>query len=774
MGVHTGRPTRTDEGYVGMDLHEAARIMAAAHGDQVLVSRATVESVGAGAIAGLSLDDLGEHRLKDLALPARLYQLIGEGLRDEFPPPRSLEGHSTNLPAPGSRLVGRDADLAEVRGLLDDGRRLITLTGPGGTGKTRLALQVAADALPGFPGGVFLADLSHVVDPELVAGTVAGALGLREGGGRSAEEALAAFLGERRLLLVLDNMEHVLEAAGLVGRLLRACHELVVVATSRAPLRLELETEWAVPPLQDAAAVALLAERAAQMGLPAPQGSVAAQICRRLDGLPLAIELAAARLRTMPADRLLERLERRLPVLTQGARDAPARQRTLRATIAWSHDLLGDAERAVFARCGAFGGSFTFEAAEDVCEAEIDVVEALIEHSLLRREGDRLGMLETVREYAVERLAESGAEQEVRGRHAAGTARRIADLGLGFYLGDQTAEIEEAEAELDNVRAALGWMLDGGEPDDALALAASLWVFWETRRRDEGRRWLLRALAASPRASSRATARGLLAAGHLSYFQGEAAEARPLLEQAAALSAELGDAGGQARALGRLAWLAAHAGDRGREATLLAEVLALLPAVSEPVERGDVLRFVGGSLASQGDLVGARERYEEERAVWEALGNRQRVANCLNNLGWTALLSGDLARARTLLDESLALARGAGDSFGMTLALGSRCVVALLEGEPAVAARLAAENLQRCREEGDKRLASESLVVAAAIVAEGRPEDAVRLVAAAESLGEVEEVHRDIVRSRRGPRGAGDRRGPARGAEGGRRAALAG
>ena len=277
MGVHTGRPTRTDEGYVGMDLHEAARIMAAAHGDQVLVSRATVESVGAGAIAGLSLDDLGEHRLKDLALPARLYQLTGEGLRDEFPPPRSLEGHFTNLPAPGSRLVGRDADLAEVRGLLDDGRRLITLTGPGGTGKTRLALQVAADALPGFPGGVFLADLSHVVNPELVAGTVAGALGLREGGGRSAEEALAAFLGERRLLLVLDNMEQVLEAAGLVGRLLRACHELVVVATSRAPLRLELETEWAVPPLQDAAAVALLAERAAQMGLPAPEGSVAAR-----------------------------------------------------------------------------------------------------------------------------------------------------------------------------------------------------------------------------------------------------------------------------------------------------------------------------------------------------------------------------------------------------------------------------------------------------------------------------------------------------------------
>ncbi len=356
-------------------------------------------------------------------------------------------------------------------------------------------------------------------------------------------------------------------------------------------------------------------------------------------------------------------------------------------------------------------------------------------------------MLETVREYAVERLAESGAEQEVRGRHAAGTAGRIADLGLGFYLGDQTAEIEEAEAELDNVRAALGWMLDAGEPDDALALAASLWVFWETRHRDEGRRWLLRALAVSPRASGRATARGLLAAGHLSFFQGEVAEARPLLEQAAALFAELDDAGGQARALGRLAWLAAHSGDTGREAALLDEVLALLPAISDPAERGDVLRFVGGSLASQGDLVGAWERYEEERAAWEALGNRQRVANCLNNLGWTALLSGDLARARTLLDESLALARGAGDSFGMTLALGSRSVVALLEGEPASAARLAAEHLQRCREEGDKRLASESLVVAAAIVAERRPEEAVRLVAAAESLGALEELHRNIVRS---------------------------
>jgi predicted ATPase/class 3 adenylate cyclase len=748
IGVHTGAPTRTDEGYVGLDLHVAARVMGAAHGGQVVVSDAAAAGLRAEDVSGLSLRDLGEHRLKDIARPARLYQLVGDGLHAEFPPPRSVSGRFSNLPAAGSPLVGRAREIAAIDALLGEGRRLLTLTGPGGTGKTRLALAAAEAALDRFPGGVAFCDLSHVLDPELVASTIAAALGVRDSGGRSAEEALGDVLAERALLLVLDNFEHVLDAAPLVARLLAACPGLSILCTSRAPLELRAETEWQVPPLGAGDAVALLSDRAERIDRAPPDAGVAEAICARLDGLPLAIELAAARLRAMPAEVLLARLDRRLTVLTGGARDAPARQRTLRATLEWSHELLGETERSAFARCACFAGSFTLEGAEAVCLSDADAIEALVAHSLLRREGDRLSMLETIRDYASERLAASGEESATRERHAAKTAERVERLGLGFYRGDQSGQLAEADAELDDVRAALGWMLDGDRPERALPLATSLWVLWETRHRAEGVPWLLRALRAAPEADEASRASGLLAAGHLAYFQGDLDQARPLLEEAEKLFGRLGDEQGRARAIGRLAWVAGDSGEREREGELLALARSLLPAIQDPAIRGDALRFVGGSLWSQGSLAAAGRAFEEERGIWAVLGNRQKTANCLNNLGWLAVTEGRLADAERLLDESLALAYDAEDRFSVMLALGSRSVVALLSDDRLGATGLASENLVLCREDGDRRLVPESLVVAAALAAAEHPVPALTLVGAAESLGALEPVHREIVATR--------------------------
>ena len=403
MGLHTAELRLTGEGYSGHELHRAARIAACGHGGQVVLSAVTRELVEG------DLTELGEHRLKDFPEPVALFQLGQE----HFPPLKTIS--NTNLPRPASSFVGRQEERDEVVNMLGNGTRMVTLSGPGGSGKTRLALEAAAELVPTFMAGVFWVGLAAVREPALVTETIAQTLGAKEG--------LAEHIAERDLLLLLDNFEQVVEAAPELGPLLERCPNLKLMVTSRELLRINGEVEYPVPPLSEPEAVELFCERARLE----PDETIA-ELCRRLDDLPLALELAAARTSVLSPAQVLERLSQRLDLL-KGGRDADPRQLTLRATIAWSHDLLDDEERGLFARLAVFRGGCTLEAAESVADADLDALQSLVEKSLLRHTNERFWMLETIREFALERLVESGAEAEVRSRYAAHFVRYAEESG---------------------------------------------------------------------------------------------------------------------------------------------------------------------------------------------------------------------------------------------------------------------------------------------------------------------------------------------------------
>jgi len=459
VGLHTGTPLLTEEGYVGQDVHFAARVAASSHGGQVVLSAATASAAEASGSEpqALTLLDLGEHRLKDVSEAVPIFQL-GE---ESFPPLKTIS--NTNLPRPASYFVGRETELAEVLSRIEGGARLLTLTGPGGSGKTRLALEAASSLVPEYKAGVFWVGLAALRDPALVTETISQTLGAKDG--------LVEYIGERELLLLLDNLEQVIEAAPELSALLSACPNLTLLVTSRELLRVQGEVEYAVPPLAEPEAVALFCERS-QLD---PSEEIA-ELCARLDNLPLAVELAAARVKALSPAQILERLSQRLDLL-KGGRDADPRQQTLRATIEWSYDLLSEKEQQLFARLSVFAGGCTLEAAEEVCDADLDTLQSLVEKSLLRFTNERYWMLETIREYARERLDTSGEAAGRRVAHAVRHARLAVELAgpVRAYAPEATAALQ---AELDNMRAALAFALQRDDVVVASGLLSGLWFYW--------------------------------------------------------------------------------------------------------------------------------------------------------------------------------------------------------------------------------------------------------------------------------------------------------
>jgi predicted ATPase/class 3 adenylate cyclase len=673
VGIHTGTPRVTEEGYVGADVHRAARIAAAGHGGQVLVSEATVSL-----LEPAGFRELGEHRLKDFDEPLPLYQLGDES----FPPLKTIS--NTNLPRPTSSFVGREREVEEVASLVRDGARLLTLTGPGGSGKTRLALEAAAELVPGFKAGVFWVGLAPLRNAALVTETIAQTLGAKDG--------LAEHIGEREMLLLLDNLEQVVEAAPELAVLVETCPNLRLLVTSRELLRVRGEVEYPVPPLAEPEAVELFCTRARTE----PEDAVHA-LCRALDNLPLAIELAAARARVLSPKQIVERLSRRLD-LFEGGRDADPRQQTLRATIEWSYDLLDEEEKLLFTRLALFRGGCALDAAEEVAGADLDTLQSLVEKSLLRHTGERFWMLETIREYAAERLEKSAEADELRGRHADHFLALAEEAHANLRGGSQERDwLDRLEAELDNFRAALDRLEAIGEAQLALQLAGALYPFWYRRgHAPEGGRRLRRLLTLDERPTP-ARARALNGAAVMVGAAGDTASERLFAEQALALNRVLGDRWGAAYSTFLLGSAAGDAGDFERARPLLEEAL---------------------------------ERFRE-------LGYEHFVLLATDALAWTYGELGDGDRRRALHEEVLAEARAQSNESLVALQLEQLAVFAAHDGNIDGALSMLKESLQISRDLGDRSAIADTLgYFAAVLVVAGRAEEAARLLAGAEALHE--------------------------------------
>jgi predicted ATPase/class 3 adenylate cyclase len=618
MGLHTGEGVLSGGSYVGLDVHRAARIAGAGNGGQILVSGAVRALVEGDLPSGVSLRELGEHRLKDLSRPEKIWDLVIDGLPSEFPALRTLNAIPNNLPTQLTSFLGRQRELTEARQLLGDAR-LLTLTGPGGTGKTRLSLQIATDESDRFPDGIYFVPLGTLSQADLVLPTIAQAVGVIDPG-TAPLDRLAEFIGSKCLLLVLDNFEQVIDAAPQVAELLARAPKASVLVTSRSPLRVYGEREYPVPPLgvpdprhlpdlerfSTFESVALFVERAMAVrpdftvtGVNAP---AIAEICVRLDGLPLAIELAAARVRVLSPQAIMDRLGDRMALLSSGARDLPERQQTLRGAIAWSHDLLDEADRRLFARFAVFAGGATLDAIGQVVfdpgerADPLDAVVSLVDKSLARQESEpdgepRFRMLQTIREYALEKLAERGEADHLRERHAAWVVDLVEGNAPRVFGDEQRVVLDRYEIEHDNIRVALAWAVENRRAETALRILAATWRFWQMR--------------------------GFLAEGR------------------------------------------EHA-DR---------VLAMPETKDLPDARAAALEGGGGMAYWQADMPAARAWYDEALELARGSGDLSRIANAIYNLGFTyGLNREDADRARELSTEAVELYRKLGDEDGIARA----------------------------------------------------------------------------------------------------------
>jgi predicted ATPase len=778
MALHTGAAEERDGDYFGPPVNRVARLLSAAHGSQVLLSLPTQELVRDQLPAGTSLRDLGEYRLKDLFRPERVFQLLAPELPSEYPPLRTLDAYRNNLPLQPTPLVGREKEVSEVCDILrHEETRLLTLTGPGGIGKTRLALQAAADLLDDFPDGTFFAPLATLTEAELFFSAVAETLGVGETGEQPLDESLKDYLSERRMLLVLDNFEQVLGAAPAVTEFLAGAPGLKVLATSRAPLGLYGEHEFPVPPLSmpdlksppplerltQYEAVVLFVERAQAVKpdfkVTNESAPAVAEICVRLDGLPLAIELAAARIKMLPPKAMLQRLGSRLKLLTGGARDLPERQRTLRATIEWSYALLDEGEQLLFGRLAVFSGGRTLEAIEAICDAEGDLgvdafegVSSLLDKSLLRQEEGTNGeprfvMLETIHEFAREKLGESAEAEEIKRVHAQYFLTLAEEAYPELKGPDQLEWLERLETEHDNMRAALSWALERKEVEVTLRLGGALNWFWSVRGyHSEGRRWLEEALAIEGLVSPEVRAMALAGVGGLASEQGDLDWAQKACEEGLELLANEAREASEAKlcllaCLGSMAW---EREDYRPATELYEESLALSQEMRDIWWLASSLSNLALVSHSRGDYERATELYEESMDHFRELGDKQSLAGCLNNLAMVVYSQGDLGRAAQLTEEGVALQRELGARGGVSIGLYNLGWMALLQDDLGRAADLYRESLSLSWDAGLNPIVQIALEGFACVAgAKGDAERAVRLWGAAQILHETKGIPRD-------------------------------
>jgi predicted ATPase/Tfp pilus assembly protein PilF len=724
-----------------MDVHRAARLCSAGHGGQILISETTRQLVAANLPAGVTWRDLGAHRLKDLQQAEHLYQIIVPDLPSDFPALKTLGSRPNNLPAHITPLVGREHEIEALRQLLLKSEvRLATLTGPGGIGKTSLSLQVALSLLDEFAHGVFFVGLAAISDAELVLPTIAQTLGLRENRSKSLRESVIEYLRDKHLLLVLDNFEQVVAAAPVVSNLFAACPHVKILVTSRIVLRLKGEREYPVEPLPapdpqaaiskealpQYAAVELFIQRALAVKpdfeVNNDNAPAVAEICFRLEGLPLAIELAAARLKLFSPQALLGRLGSRLQLLRGGTRDMPARHQTLRQAIAWSYDLLSPAEQTFFQRLAVFAGGCSLEAVEAICHAvrlsspksashhvaqrlrqdgaldALDELTALIDQSLLRQEQTQEGeprfvMFETIREFALERLQASEEREATRRRHA-DFFLALAEKAEPKLTGpQQVLWLNVLEREHDNLRAVFSWVEETGQADYGLRLGAAIWRFWIARgHRHEGRERLA-ALLALPGAAqaTRERAKVLNAIGTIMHELGDYITARQRLEESLEIWREFGDKRGMAAVINNLGWIAAQLGELISASELSGESLVLHAKLGD--KRGMAVAFNNLSAVAfaQAEFPRAHSLQEQSLSLRHEIGDERGIAYATAILGWLEVVQGNSEKAAALLDTARGKLRQLGDNMMMGFTLWILAQMALDQGDFARAAKLMKE-----------------------------------------------------------------------------------
>ncbi len=731
MGIHSGEVSETDAGLVGLEVHRAARIAAVAHGGQVVLSSATAALVRDSMPAGASFRDLGSHRLKDLGRPEQIFQLEAAGLPAAFPPLRSLDNPKllNNLPAQVSSFIGRDAELAEVRALIGTAR-LVTLTGPGGAGKTRLGLQAAAGLLDGSGDGVWFADLAPLQDAELVAVTVASVLGILPDPGRPLIDTLAEAIGRRSLLVLLDNCEHVIDAcAKLADALLRNCPHIALLATSREPLGIDGELIHRVPSLDTPAAdddadairsteaVRLFSDRAAQHGVPIAWDertvSVVGRICRRLDGIPLAIELAAARLRVMPVTELDARLDQRFSILTGGSRAALPRQQTLLDMVDWSWELLNVAERHALARLSVFAGGFDLAAAEAVIAGQdvlldevVGLLGALVDKNLVQFEDAdggpaRYRLLETVRQDAARQHhpQQPPAANDARMAHFRHYLALAQTAAPQLVAHDQAGWLDRLDLELDNLRAAIAFSRQQADPAPGIELVAALRIFWKARGHATEGVEALRSLLDVPaaRGATLLRARALATAAYLLEQAGGYGIAEKYCDEALAIARPAGDDYLIADLLYVRAFVLLRQGRQDSALPLIESGLRLARRLQEPHLIARLLAARAFAVDVGGDHVGATRDAAEALLLYRQVGDRREVGTMVGNIGYAELSMGDLDTARSHLLESLDIARALNDRYGVVYETFNLGLAEYLSGAPSAAEGLFAESLDLAR-----------------------------------------------------------------------------